>query len=68
VISKIKNVFRYVGVEGINAKRYLPSAMLAVKKARSEKEYEAIPLLNSPKKHRSPIIMLMPPYKPAISE
>tara|TARA_B100000768_G_C11269255_1_gene372601 strand:+ start:1019 stop:1147 length:129 start_codon:yes stop_codon:yes gene_type:complete len=42
--------------------------MLAVKKARSEKEYEAIPLLKSPKKQRSPTIILMPPYKPAISE
>jgi hypothetical protein len=37
VTSKIKNVFKYVGVEGIRAKRNLPNAMLKVKKASSEK-------------------------------
>jgi hypothetical protein len=37
VTSKIKNVFKYVGVEGMRAKRNLPNAMLKVKKASSEK-------------------------------
>jgi len=42
--------------------------MLKVKKARSEKAYAAMPLLNKPKKQSKPTTMLMPPYKPATSE
>tara|TARA_B100001250_G_scaffold398979_1_gene407856 strand:- start:641 stop:808 length:168 start_codon:yes stop_codon:yes gene_type:complete len=55
-------------VLGINAKRYLPSAILKVRNARSDNTYVAIPLLKRPRKHNSPIIILMPPYKPATSE
>jgi hypothetical protein len=55
-------------VLGINAKRYLPSAMLKVKKASKDNTNAVIPLLNRPRKHNNPIIKLMPPYSPATSE
>jgi hypothetical protein len=55
-------------VVGINAKRYLPSAMLKVRNARRDKTYIVIPLLNRPRKHNSPIMILIPPYNPATSE
>tara|TARA_E500000081_G_C6045336_1_gene311114 strand:+ start:750 stop:917 length:168 start_codon:yes stop_codon:yes gene_type:complete len=55
-------------VLGINAKRYLPRAMLKVKNARSDNTYVAMPLLKRPSKHNRPIIILIPPYKPATSE
>tara|TARA_Y100000817_G_scaffold313113_1_gene308464 strand:+ start:1749 stop:1877 length:129 start_codon:yes stop_codon:yes gene_type:complete len=42
--------------------------MLKVRNARSDKAYVAIPLLKRPKRHNRPIIILMPPYKPATSE
>jgi len=57
-----------VGVLGISANRYLPRAILKVKNASSDKAYVAMPLLKRPSKHKSPTIILIPPYKPAISE
>tara|TARA_X000001036_G_scaffold152730_1_gene145005 strand:+ start:2960 stop:3184 length:225 start_codon:yes stop_codon:yes gene_type:complete len=55
-------------VLGINAKRYLPSAILKVKNASRDKTYVATPLLKRPSKHNNPTIILIPPYKPATSE
>tara|TARA_B110000003_G_scaffold121785_1_gene124212 strand:- start:182 stop:355 length:174 start_codon:yes stop_codon:yes gene_type:complete len=57
-----------VGVLGISANKYLPSAMLKVKNASSDNAYVAMPLLKRPRRHNKPIIILMPPYKPATSE
>jgi len=57
-----------VGVVGISANGYLPSAILKVKNASSDNTYVAMPLLNRPSRHKSPTIILMPPYKPATSE
>jgi len=55
-------------VVGINANRYLPSAILKVKNASSDNTYVAMPLLKRPSRHKIPIIILIPPYKPATSE
>jgi hypothetical protein len=57
-----------VGVLGISANRYLPSAILKVKNASSDNTYVAMPLLKRPRKHNNPTIILIPPYKPATSE
>tara|TARA_Y100001958_G_C20747264_1_gene233225 strand:+ start:320 stop:514 length:195 start_codon:yes stop_codon:yes gene_type:complete len=57
-----------VGVLGINENKYLPSAMLKVKNARSDKTNVVIPLLKRARKHNSPITIFIPPYKPATSE
>jgi hypothetical protein len=57
-----------VGVLGMSANKYLPSAMLKVKNASSDNTYVAMPLLKRPRRHNKPIIILMPPYKPATSE
>tara|TARA_Y100001970_G_scaffold293640_1_gene441881 strand:+ start:511 stop:699 length:189 start_codon:yes stop_codon:yes gene_type:complete len=55
-------------VLGINENKYLPSAILKVKNASSDKTNVVIPLLKRARKHKRPITMFIPPYRPATSE
>jgi hypothetical protein len=66
--SNTKKALKKVGVLGINENKYLPSAILKVKNARRDKTNVVIPLLKRARKHKRPITILMPPYKPATSE